>query len=116
MGHCERERPPFPNLGRGAGGAQRDARRRRLLRPTGRAEPRTPRNLRVCPRGAWNERMPIETLLPMVHRVCRLKYLWYRAAVYLAYVAALVDALLTLNARAAPSELYSALRLAQHAR
>ena len=87
--------------------------------PPGTRSPRTPPNLKVCPRGAWNERMLVETLLSLVHRVCRLKYLWHRAAPYLdahlAYVAALVNALLILNARAAPDDPYPPLRLAQYA-
>ena len=78
-----------------------------------------PANLKACRRGAWNERMLIETLFSLVHRVCRLKYLWHRAAAYLdmhlAYVAALVNALLSLNARAAPGAPYPPLRLAQYA-
>ncbi len=60
-----------------------------------------PANLKLCPRGAWNERMLIETVLSLVHRVCRLKYLWHRTrpylAMHLAYVAALFNALLALN-------------------
>lgn len=60
-----------------------------------------PPNLKLCARGEWNERMLIETVLSLVHRVCRLKYLWHRARPYLhmhlAYVAALFNALLVLN-------------------
>ena len=60
-----------------------------------------PANIKLCPRGAWNERMLIETVLSLVHRVCRLKYLWHRTrpylAMHLAYTAALFNALLALN-------------------
>jgi hypothetical protein len=60
-----------------------------------------PPNLKLCARGEWNERMLVETVLSLVHRVCRLKYLWHRARPYLqmhlAYVAALFNALLALN-------------------
>ena len=60
-----------------------------------------PANLKLCARGAWNERMLIETVLSLVHRVCRLKYLWHRTqpylAMHLAYVAALFNALLARN-------------------
>ena len=60
-----------------------------------------PRNLKLCRRGEWNERMLIETIFSLVHRVCRLKYLWHRSRAYLhmhlAYVAALFNALLALN-------------------
>jgi hypothetical protein len=55
----------------------------------------------LCARGEWNERMLIETVLSLVHRVCRLKYLWHRTrpylAMHLAYVTALFNALLALN-------------------
>jgi hypothetical protein len=60
-----------------------------------------PANLKICPRGTWNERMLIETVLSLVHRVCRLKYLWHRTrpylAMHLAYTAALFDLVLALN-------------------
>jgi hypothetical protein len=65
-----------------------------------------PPNLKLCARGKWNERMLIETVLSLVHRVCRLKYLWHRARPYLqmhlAYVAALFNALLALNEQLEP--------------
>jgi len=45
--------------------------------------------------------MLIETVFSLVHRVCRLKYLWHRTRPYLqmhlTYVAALFNALLILN-------------------
>lgn len=73
-----------------------------------------PANLKVCPGGAWNERMLVETALSLVHRVCGLKYLWHRTRAYLdmhlAYVAALAGALLALNG---PSQGYPA--IAQYA-
>jgi hypothetical protein len=60
-----------------------------------------PPNLKLCRKGEWNERMLVETALSLVHRVCRLKYLWHRArpylAMHLAFVTALFNALLTLN-------------------
>jgi hypothetical protein len=66
-----------------------------------------PANLKLCARGTWNERMLIETVLSLVHRVCRLKYLWHRSQSYLqmhlAYVAALFNALLALNRQLQPS-------------
>lgn len=74
------------------------------FRPT---QPR-PANLKLCPRGTWNECMFIETVLSLVHRVCRLKYLWYRArpylAMHLACVTALFNALLLLTAQETPLE------------
>lgn len=66
-----------------------------------------PPNLKICRRGEWNERMLIETVLSLVHRVCHLKYLWHRAWPYLhmhlAYVTALFNALLTLNRQLEPA-------------
>jgi hypothetical protein len=66
-----------------------------------------PPNLKLCARGEWNERMLIETVLSLVHRVCRLKYLWHRTRPYLqmhlAYVAALFNALLALNQQLEPA-------------
>ena len=65
-----------------------------------------PANLKLGARGEWNERMLIETVLSLVHRVCRLKYLWHRTRPYLqmhlAYVAALFNALLALNQQLDP--------------
>ena len=62
--------------------------------------------LKLCARGEWNERMLIETVLSLVHRVCRLKYLWHRTWPYLqmhlAYVTALFNALLALNQQLDP--------------
>ncbi len=66
-----------------------------------------PANLKLCARGEWNERRLIETVLSLVHRVCRLKYLWHRARPYLemhlAYVAALFNALLALAEQLDPT-------------
>lgn len=65
-----------------------------------------PANLKLCARGTWNERMLVETVLSLVHRVCHLKYLWHRTRPYLemhlAYVTALFNALLTLNRHLEP--------------
>jgi hypothetical protein len=67
-----------------------------------------PSNLKLCARGEWNERMLIETVLSLVHRACRLKYLWHRTHPYLqmhlAYVAALFNALLALNRQLEPPQ------------
>ncbi len=60
-----------------------------------------PPNLKLCPRGTWNERMLIETALSMVTTVCGLKKVFHRIQRYfharLAYVAAMFNALLALN-------------------
>lgn len=65
-----------------------------------------PANLKLCPKGTWNERMIVETILSMLTGVCRLKHLFHRVRGYLkahlAYLAALFNALLRLNRRLHP--------------
>jgi hypothetical protein len=60
-----------------------------------------PTNLKLCPRGTWNERMVVETALSLVTTVCSLKKVFHRSYAHfetrLAYVAALFNALLGLN-------------------
>lgn len=60
-----------------------------------------PANLKLCPRGTWNERMLVETTLSLVTTVCRLKKVFHRSRTHfetrLAYVAAMFNALLALN-------------------
>lgn len=57
-----------------------------------------PANLKVCPRGRWNERMRVETALSLVTMVCGLKKVFHRTRRYfqarLAYVAAMFNALM----------------------
>ena len=59
-----------------------------------------PENLKLCPKGTWNERMVVETALSMVTIVCGLKHLYHRARSYLrahlASVAAMFNVLLEL--------------------
>lgn len=38
-----------------------------------------PKNLKVCPRGQWNERMVVETFNSLISHVCRLKKISQRA-------------------------------------
>jgi hypothetical protein len=65
-----------------------------------------PENLKLCPKGTWNERMLLETILSMLTGVCRLKHLFHRTAkhvrAHLAYLAAMFNALLQLNRRLHP--------------
>jgi hypothetical protein len=60
-----------------------------------------PTNLKLCPRGTWNERMLVETTLALVTMICHLKKVFHRTRAYfqsrLAYVSALFNALLALN-------------------
>ncbi len=59
------------------------------------------RNLKFCAHKTWGERMLVETMLSLVTRVCHLKHLPQRSAVYLethlAFVSALFNLLLALN-------------------
>ncbi len=41
-----------------------------------------PSNMKVCPRGTWNTRMLVETVLSMLTTVCHLKKVAHRAADY----------------------------------
>lgn len=68
-----------------------------------------PRNLKFCAHKTWNERMMIETMFSLLTRVCRLKHLSHRVAHYLtshlAYVTALFNVLLGINAWLEPDAL-----------
>lgn len=60
-----------------------------------------PANLKLCPRGTWNERMLVETALSLVTMVCHLKKVFHRTCAHfearLAYVVAMFNTLLGLN-------------------
>lgn len=60
-----------------------------------------PPNLKLCPRGTWNERMLVETALSLVTTVCRLKKVFHRTRSHfearLTYVATMFNMLLALN-------------------
>ena len=60
-----------------------------------------PANLKLCPRGTWNERMLVETALSLVTMVCSLKKVFHRTHAHfetrLTYVAAMFNVLLGLN-------------------
>ena len=59
-----------------------------------------PPNLKPCPKGAWNERMIVETSFSMVTVVCQAKKIYHRATAYieahLAYLVAMFNVLLAL--------------------
>jgi hypothetical protein len=65
-----------------------------------------PANLKLCPRGTWNERMLVETALSLVTTVCHLKKVFHRTRHHfqarLAYVAAMFNILLGLNRHLKP--------------
>jgi hypothetical protein len=60
-----------------------------------------PANLKLCPRGTWNDRMLVETALSLVTTVCSLKKVFHRTcrhvAARLAYVSAMFNVILALN-------------------
>ncbi len=41
-----------------------------------------PSNMKVCPRGTWNTRMLVETVLSMLTQVCHLKKVAHKIADY----------------------------------
>ena len=59
-----------------------------------------PANLKLCPKGTWNERMVVETIFSMLTVVCKAKKMHHRVQDYLnarfAYTAAMFNVLLTL--------------------
>jgi hypothetical protein len=59
-----------------------------------------PDNLKLCPKGSWNERMAIETIFSMLTVVCKAKKMHHRVHAYLearlAYMAAMFNVLLSL--------------------
>lgn len=65
-----------------------------------------PENLKLCPKGTWNERMLVETILSMLTGVCHLKHLFHRAARYVrahfAYLVALFNLVLRLDRQLHP--------------
>ncbi len=67
-----------------------------------------PANLKLCPKGTWNERMVVETSLSMVTTVCSLKYMRHRLSAYiearLASVTAMFNVLLRLFHKLHPED------------
>ncbi len=65
-----------------------------------RAKGGVPENMKLCPKGTWNERMCVETVFSMLTLICDLKRIRHRLTAYiqarLAYVAAMFNSLLTL--------------------
>jgi hypothetical protein len=59
-----------------------------------------PANLKLCPKGTWNERMVVETIFSMLTVICKAKKMHHRVHDYLearlAYTAAMFNVLLTL--------------------
>jgi hypothetical protein len=59
-----------------------------------------PANLKLCPKGTWNDRMVIETIFSMLTVICKAKKMHHRLQAYLdaclAYTAAMFNVLLHL--------------------
>jgi hypothetical protein len=59
-----------------------------------------PANLKLCPKGTWNDRMVIETIFSMLTVICNAKKMHHRLQTYLearfAYMAAMFNVLLDL--------------------
>ena len=59
-----------------------------------------PANLKLCPKGTWNDRMVIETIFSLLTVICKAKKMHHRVQTYLearlAYTAAMFNVLLTL--------------------
>lgn len=76
-----------------------------------------PQNLKVCPRGQWNDRMLIETVFSLLSQVCRLKHLRQRVWAYfemrLAYTVALFNLLQQWNGLNFDEQGVSHLKLAE---
>ena len=55
-----------------------------------------PENLKICPKGEWNDRMLIETIFSLLSQVCKLKHLRQRVWTYFEMRLALTVALFNL--------------------
>jgi hypothetical protein len=76
-----------------------------------------PQNLKLCPKGTWNERMVIETIFSMLTVVCKAKKLHHRLQNYLeahlAYLTAIFNSLLDLFHQLHPEAPASQLSIAE---
>lgn len=76
-----------------------------------------PINLRICPRGQWNDRMVIETILSMLTGICHLKKVTHRCWVYfktrLAFTMALFNLLVQWDGWPSNSDGFVPLSIAQ---
>jgi hypothetical protein len=67
-----------------------------------------PSNLKLCPKGTWNDRMVVETSFSMVTVVCQAKKIYHRVCAYieahLAYLVAMFNVLLTLYHQLHPDQ------------
>jgi hypothetical protein len=70
-----------------------------------------PDNLKVCRKGTWNDRMPIETSFSLLTVVCHAKKMFHRTAAHLearlAYTAAMFNILIGLDRQRHPDHEFS---------
>jgi hypothetical protein len=82
-----------------------------------RARAEHPQNLKLCPKGTWNERMLIETIFSMLTVICKAKKMHHRLESYLearlAYMAAMFNILLDLFHQLHPEADASQLSIAE---
>ena len=61
----------------------------------------TPQNIKICARGTWNDRMFVETLFSLWHRICHAKYGFVRSvkafATKYAFLVMLTNIVFSLN-------------------
>jgi hypothetical protein len=67
-----------------------------------------PANVKICKKGTWNDRMPVETTFSLLTVVCNAKKIFHRAEAYiearLAYMASMFNILLKLFHQLHPDE------------
>lgn len=70
-----------------------------------------PENLKLCPKGTWNDRMVIETSFSLLTVVCQAKKMFHRTAAYLearlAYTAAMFNILVALDRQLHPDHAFT---------
>lgn len=70
-----------------------------------------PENLKLCPKGTWNDRMVIETSFSLLTVVCQAKKMFHRTAAYLearlAYTAAMFNVLVALDRQLHPDHAFT---------
>ncbi len=71
----------------------------------------TPDNLKLCPKGTWNDRMLVETAFSLLTVVCHAKKMFHRTAHHLearlAYTAAMFNLLIGLDRRLHPDHAFT---------
>jgi hypothetical protein len=70
----------------------------------------TPANLKLCPKGTWNDRMLIETSFSLLTVICQAKKMFHRTVAHLearlAYTAAMFNVLIGLDRQLHPDHAF----------